>query len=141
MRRFIKSILLAALLLAPAFPQAPATRTVTVTWGAVTGATGYVIQSATSSSGPFTQIGCVGTVSVTGLTCVNGSTSSTLTYQDSTPTVGSTMSYQVIASGPACTPTTPVTTACGLGAASPTGTTTIPTQLSASTTIVVVVTK
>ena len=110
---FKKLIPLLLSVVAAAFGQT-ATRTVTITWPAATDATGCLIQSATSSSGPFTQIGCAGTVSVSGLTCVSGSNSTTLTYNDSTPTVGSTMSYQVVASGPACAPTTPLTTACGL---------------------------
>ena len=117
---------------------AQATRTVTLTWVASTSSsvTGYSILSSASPTGPFSQIACTGTVP--GSTCVSGSTSSTVTYND-TQTVGNTVSYQVIAVGPACTPTTPVGTACGQSPPSNTATTTVPPKPAAIATIVVTV--
>lgn len=77
-------------------------RPVVVTWAPSTSAsvTGYVISSGTSTAGPFTQIGCTGTVA--GSTCLAGTTSSTLSFQDA-PVIGTTVVYQITAVGPVCT--------------------------------------
>jgi hypothetical protein len=95
----IKLLAAFVLFMVPSFAAAQ-TRTVVLAWGAATGATGYAISTASSVSGPFTQVGCTGTVP--GSTCVSGSTSGTLTYQD-TETIGGTVVYQLVAVGPACT--------------------------------------
>jgi hypothetical protein len=129
---------IAAIILAVAyFAYAQTTRQVSLSWTASTstGVTGYTIATASSAAGPFTQVGCVGTVA--GSTCLAGSTSATTNYND-TETVGTTVYYQVVAVAAACTPTTPVGQGCG---DSPPATvnTTVPPKPTAVTTIVVVV--
>jgi len=92
----------------------PATRAVTLTWAASTtsGVTGYSIATASTAGGPFTVIGCTGTVPGSPVACVSGSTASTTSFTD-TETVATTVYYQVSAAAAACTPTTPVSQACG----------------------------
>src|SRR5580698_2401337 len=115
--------------------MAAQTRTVNVSWTASTssGVTGYSISTGSSATGTFTFKGCTGTVS--GQTCVTGSTSTTTTFSD-TETVGGTVFYQVSAVAPACTPTTPVTQACG-NSAPVVASTTIPPQPGVSTVVLV----
>ena len=124
------------LFLASIVAMAAQTRTVNVSWTASTtsGVTGYSIATGTAAAGPFTFKGCTGTVS--GQTCVNGSTATTTTFSD-TETVGATVFYQVSAVAPACTPTTPVTQACG-SSAPVVASTTIPPQPGVSTVVLVV---
>src|ERR1700734_2516611 len=96
-----------------------ATRAINVAWTppAVTaGITGYVILTSSTPTGTFTPIGCVGSVAgstYASLTCVAGSTASTTSFIDASETVGTAVSYEVITIGIACTPTTPIGTACG----------------------------
>lgn len=113
---------------------AQTTRPVVITWPASTSAsvTGYTIATATSAAGPFTQIGCTGTVS--GSTCVSGSTSNTLNYQDA-EAVGATVVYQITAVGPACTSGT---TPCGK-ASSTSAAIQIPPMVNAPGTITIVI--
>jgi hypothetical protein len=95
------------------------TRPVNLSWTASTtsGVTGYTVATGTSAAGPFTQVGCAGTVP--GSTCAPCSASltsacapSATSYVD-VETVGGTIYYQVAAVAAACTPTTPVTQGCG----------------------------
>ena len=80
---------------------AQTTRTVTINWSpsSTSTVTGYIVATGPASTGPWTQIGCTGTV--IGSTCISGSTSSTLTYTD-TEAVGTTLYYAIIAVAPAC---------------------------------------
>lgn len=102
------------------------TRPIQVAWTASTsvGVTGYTISTASSAAGPFTFLACTGTV--TGQTCVSGSTATTSVY-NGVATIGTTLFVQVAPIAPACTPTTPVTTVCGTGLPA-TGSSTIPAQ-------------
>ena len=102
--------------------QSATTRTVVMTWtnpGA--NQTGVEVLSSTSATGPFTFLGCTGTVA--GQTCVSGSTASTATFTDPSETVGTTVYYELIAIFPACAADTTTTTgssttvACGNSAA------------------------
>jgi hypothetical protein len=94
----IFTVLFTALML-----SAQTMRPVVLTWTASTstGITGYNVSRGTSPSGPFTLL------TPTPITV--------LTYTDS-GTVGQTYTYQVVTVAPACTPTTPVTQACGMSA-------------------------
>jgi hypothetical protein len=116
--------------------MAAQSRTVNVTWTASTtsGVTGYTISTGAAAIGPFIFKGCTGTV--TGQTCVLGSTATTTTYADSEP-VGGTVFYQVSAVAVACTPTTPITQACG-ASAPVVASTSVPPQPSVSTVVLVV---
>lgn len=95
--------LLISLLFAACLCAQTATRQVTLEWTASTstGVTGYSVSRGTSPSGPFT---------VLTPTPIAGTT-----FTD-TATVGQTYTYQVVAVAPDCTPTTPVTQACGTSA-------------------------
>ena len=106
---------------------AQTTRPVDLSWTASTSAsvTGYNVQRATSPSGPFTVL--------------NSAPITTTSFVDSTATVGSTYSYQVIAISPACASSTPVGTACGNSAPSTASTTTVPPQPAVVVTVTVVV--
>lgn len=129
----IKALGIALLL---ALSCAAQTRTVDLSWTASVsiGITGYTISTATAATGPFTQIACTGTVS--GSTCISGTTASTTSYVDTEP-VGGTVWYQIIAVAAVCTPTTPVTQSCGTSA--PAGTsTTIPPKPAIATVVVIV---
>jgi hypothetical protein len=102
------------------------TRNVNISWPTSPGITGYaVLVSTVSATGPFAFKACTGTVP--GQTCVTGSTASTSTYTD-IETVGTTVYYEMQAYAAACTPTTPVGTACGTGSPSAVVATTIPPQ-------------
>jgi hypothetical protein len=116
--------------------MAAQSRTVNVTWTASTtsGVTGYTISTGAAAVGPFTFKGCTGTV--TGQTCILGSTATTTTYVDS-ESVGGTVFYQVAAVAAACTPTTPITQACG-ASAPVVASTSVPPQPSVSAVILVV---
>lgn len=119
--------LLLILILGTSALAAQTTRNVDLSWSASasTSVTGYNVQRATSTSGPFTVL--------------NTAPIATTSYVDSTATVGSTYSYQVIAISPACTSSTPVGTACGNSAPSATATTTVPPTPTAVVTVTVVV--
>lgn len=94
--------LVALLVLATAALVAQSTtRLVQLSWTASTtnGVTGYNIFRGPTASGPFTQLN---TTPITGTS-----------FNDTTAVVGQTYTYQVDAVAAACTPTTPVTTACG----------------------------
>jgi hypothetical protein len=116
--------------------MAQQTRTVDVTWTASvsSGVLGYSISTGTVATGPFVFRACTGTV--TGQTCVTGSTATTTTYTD-TQTVGGTIYYQVNAVAAPCTTTTPVTQACG-ASAPVVASTTVPPQPGISTVVLVV---
>ena len=124
------------LFLAAIAALAAQTRAVNVSWTASTssGVTGYTISTGAAVAGPFTFKGCTGTVS--GQTCVSGSTANTTTYADTEP-VGGTVFYELEAVAPACTPTTPVTQACGSSIAV-VASTTIPPQPGVTTVVLVV---
>jgi hypothetical protein len=133
----MKQLLLLLALVAALAAQT--TRNATLTWtnsnptGVVLGS---VVSSSTSATGPFTQIGCVGTVA--GSTCVSGSTATTYTYTD-TPTVGTTVYYQVYFVGTPCTGTTPIGTVCGNSLPASTGAVPIPPRATAPGGLVVIV--
>lgn len=136
MKIAIKSLTVLALAAVSLYAQA-ATRIVVLTWvpSPSPGITGTLIQSAPASTGPWTDLACVGTVAgLSTLSCVPGSTASTSTYTDTQP-VGGVVWYQLIATGPPCTLTT--TTACGATKPSVAVSTTIPPQPESITTVVV----
>jgi hypothetical protein len=85
------------------------TRAVVLNWALSTSTqvTGYTVSTAPAASGPWTQIGCTGTV--TGSTC--SGTSATSTFADPAETIGNTVYYELIAVAPACT--AGQTTPCG----------------------------
>lgn len=91
---------------------AQGTRPVELLWtlSASTQVTGYTISTAAASTGPWTQIGCTGTVA--GSTCTG--TSATATFTDPSETIGATVFYELIAIAPACV--SGGTTACGSSA-------------------------
>lgn len=131
-----KTLALALFLFAGIAIAQPATRTVQISWPASpSGVTGYTIATAAAVAGPFTIIGCTGTVTGSPVACVTGSTSTTTTFTD-TETIGSTVFYQVNAIAVNCTPTTPATSVCGQGSPSA-GSTTIP--LKPGTGVIVIV--
>lgn len=99
MKRFLHISLFLALCIIPASAQS---RPVLLTWGASTstGVVGYNVFRSTSPAGPFT-------------TPLNTTPVTNLTFTDPTAVIGNTYTYAVTAVGVACTPTTPVGTACG----------------------------
>jgi hypothetical protein len=119
--------LLPLLLAAFALNAQTATRTITLTWvntnpaGTVLSTT---ISTATSATGPWTQIASV--------------TSPTLTYND-TETVGTTIYYQLYFVAAACASTTPIGTPCGPGAVTVTAAVPIPPRTAGPSSITVIV--
>jgi hypothetical protein len=109
---------------------AQTTRIVTLSWTASTtsGVTGYNVWRSTAV---FT--------SIAGMTPLNSSPVAATAYQDTTAVIGSTYTYGVTAVAAACTPATPVGTACGSSALSPTVTTAIPAQPGATSALSVTV--
>lgn len=112
------------------------TRQVYLSWTASvsSGVTGYTLSTSSSAAGAFTQIACTGTV--TGSTCVAGSTASTTSYVD-TETIGTTVFYQLVAVAAPCTSTTPVTQACGMSPPATASATVPPKPLITSVVVVV----
>jgi len=125
----IKRLILMCIVLAIAL-AAQSTRPVNLSWTASTssGVIGYNIYRSTSV---FTT--------TAGLTPLNSSPITGLSYQDTTAVIGQTYTYGATAVAAACTPTTPVGTPCGQSPLSPTVTTTIPAQPAVSISIVVAV--
>ncbi len=125
-------VLVAALLCACAIPSLAqaATRPVVLTWVASTssGITGYSIYRCTVSGTT-----CTPNLNGTPLATVTG-----LTYTDSA-TTQTTYGYSVVANAPACTPTSPPTTACGNSPAAVLGAVPVPPQANAVSTFVIVV--
>jgi len=91
------------LLTALAVAAQPATRSVTISPSNPNAASvtiaGTTFSTSSSATGPWTQIGCVGTVA--GSTCVAGSTAFS-SFTDPVETIGTTVYYQVVYIGPAC---------------------------------------
>jgi fibronectin type 3 domain-containing protein len=78
--------------IAPAAPSATlASGAISVTWGAVSGATGYDVYRATASAGPFTKL--------------TSSSQTGTSYRDASVAAGTTYWYQVTASNSAGTST------------------------------------
>src|SRR5208283_5664687 len=98
----MKSLLLLFPLIATLAAQ-PTTRSVTISPSNPNAAsitiTGTTFSTGPSATGPWAQIGCVGTVA--GSTCVSGSNAFS-SFTDPAETIGSTVFYQIVYIGPAC---------------------------------------
>lgn len=107
-------------------PAQSATRPVDLSWtaSASAGVLGYNVSRGTNSTGPFTLL-------------TSNPTTAT-SYVDPSAVIGSTYTYQVVAVAAACTPTTPIGTACGSSAPA-SATTTVPAQPTITVTVIVTV--
>lgn len=111
-------------LLVFALPSIAATRPAVLTWtSTATGVTGFTISSSPTPTGTFAVLATL--------------PATALTYTDN-PTIGTSVTYKVLALSTACTPTTPVTATCGSVPAA-TVTTTVPNQPGGSVSIILTI--
>jgi hypothetical protein len=136
--------LLPFLLLSLGLTAQTATRTVTINAANTNPAgsvLGMTVSVGTAAAGPFTPLGCLGTVTgapgFSAITCTAGTIGASATFTDPSETVGSTVYYSLQFIGTACT--SGQTTACGNSTATVTAAVPIPPRDTAPGSITVIV--